>query len=330
MNRTWDEKAKCEKNDEMAMLSQVAHMYYDLGMLQPEIAKALFFSRSKVSRILKKAQDVGIVEIKVKRYLSRMTSYERKLEETFGLQTAIVLNNYGDDRENSDEALVNYAAMYISDRLKGERILGITGSHLVTKTVHKLKKVHDCNLKVVQTIGATINHDISGDLVNYIVQTYDGKAYFLNTPVYVDDLYAKEVLLRDPAVTETFSLFRRCDLLLMGIGRFDLRGDMPLWFGYMTERHRQEMASKGAVGSVCAMFYDINGQLLDCEWNKKCITMPWHDVANTRQRIAIARGQGKVKSILGALRGHLTDVLVTDMTTATAVLELQNKLSAEK
>lgn len=330
MNRTWDEDAKREKNDEMAMLSQVAHMYYDLGMLQPDIARALFFSRSKVSRMLKKAQDVGIVEIRVKRYLSRMPSYERKLEETFGLKTAIVLNNYGDDRENSDEALVNYAAMYISGKLKGERVLGITGSHLVTKTVHKLKKVHECNLKVVQTIGATINHDISGDLVNYIAQTYDGKAYFLNTPVYVDDLYAKEVLLRDPAVTETFSLFKRCDLLLMGIGRFDLHGDMPLWFGYMTERHRQEMESKGAVGSICALFYDINGQLLDSEWNRKCITIPWHDIANASQRIAIARGQSKVKSILGALRGHLTDVLVTDMTTAAAVLEMQSVLSAKE
>ena len=53
-------------------------------------------------------------------------------------------------------------------------------------------------------------------------------------------------------------------------------------------------------------------------------------MANAGQRIAIARGESKVKAILGALCGHLTDVLVTDMTTAAAVLEMQSVLSVER
>lgn len=48
-------KRSAAEHREYAVISQVAHMYYDLNMLQPEIAEKLFFSRSKVSRMLKQA-----------------------------------------------------------------------------------------------------------------------------------------------------------------------------------------------------------------------------------------------------------------------------------
>ena len=51
--------------EKLALYSQVAHMYYEQGMQQPEIAEKLYFSRSKVCRILQKAQEMGIVDIKV-------------------------------------------------------------------------------------------------------------------------------------------------------------------------------------------------------------------------------------------------------------------------
>lgn len=327
MDGAFDQWMDIEKSEGIAMLSQVAHMYYDLGMLQPEIAERLFFSRSKVSRMLKKAQDLGIVEIKVKRYLGRVEGYERKLQSLFGLKQAIVMTSFDKgDIEDSEDGLTNYAAMYVSSRLKGECVLGITGSHTVTKVINKMKKVHDCNLKVVQTIGATISKDMSGDLVNFIANTYGGAAYFLNTPVYVDDLYVKESLLRDPAVMEAMALMSRCNLLLMGIGKFDVSGDMPNWSGYMTARHREEMDRLGAVGSLCAQFFDIDGRLLNSDWNQKCITIPWEDMKHAELRVAVACGRSKVFSILGALRGKLVDVLFTDNVTAAHVIEEQQRL----
>ena len=57
------------REDKLAIYSQVAHMYYELGMMQPEIAEKLYFSRSKVSMILKKSQELGIVYINLKKYL---------------------------------------------------------------------------------------------------------------------------------------------------------------------------------------------------------------------------------------------------------------------
>lgn len=315
------------KEDNLAIYSQVAHMYYELGMLQPEIAEKLYFSRSKVSRILQKAQDIGIVDIKVKHYLSRVHSYENDLKERFGISNPVILSSFeGDQESNAMEGLTNYAALYISNRLKGDCIFGITGSHNVTKTVHMLRKQHDCNLKVVQTIGASINQDMSAPLVDFLANTFEGKAYFLNTPVYVDDLAVKDKLMQDQAVTEAMFLMKKCDLMLMSIGNFDTNGDMPTWWGYMTEKHRIELRKKGAVGSICAQFFDINGKWIDCEWNRKCISIPWEYMRKAKERIVIAHGPSKVRGILGALRGSLIDVLITDTITAAAVLDMQDKI----
>lgn len=315
------------REDKLAIYSQVAHMYYELGMMQPEIAKRLYFSRSKVSRILQKAQDLGIVDIKVKHYLSRVRFYENELKEKFGISNPIVLTSFeGDQTSNAYEGMSNYAALYISGKLKGDCVFGITGSHNVTKTVHMLRKQHDCNLKVVQTIGASINQDMSAELVDFLANTFDGKAYFLNTPVYVDDLAVKEKLMRDAAVADAMRLMKKCDLMLMSIGTFDVNGDMPNWWGYMTEQHRIELKRKGAVGSICAQFFDIDGKWIDCDWNRKCISIPWENLSRAGEKIVIAHGPSKVSGILGALRGGLIDVLITDTITAAAVLEKQDRL----
>lgn len=315
------------KEDKLAIYSQVAHMYYELGMLQPEIAEKLYFSRSKVSRILQKAQDIGVVDIKVRHYLSRVRSYENELKSRFGIGDPVVLTSFeGDDASNAMEGLTNYAALLISDKLKGERVLGITGSHNVTKTVHLLRKRHECKLKVVQTIGASINQDMSADLVEFLANTFGGKAYLLNTPVYVDDLAVKDRLMRDPAVTAAMHLMKKCDLILMSVGMFDPNGDMQNWWGYMTERHRIELKQKNAAGSICAQFFDIDGNWIDCDWNRKCISIPWEYLEMAKEKIVIAHGPTKVRGILGALRGNLIDVLITDTLTAAAVLELQDKL----
>ena len=60
-----ESETSAAKHREYALISQVAHMYYDLDMLQPEIAAKLYFSRSKVSRMLTQAKKLGIVEIRV-------------------------------------------------------------------------------------------------------------------------------------------------------------------------------------------------------------------------------------------------------------------------
>ena len=50
------------------ILATVANLYYNSEMTQNEIADRLYTSRSKISRMLKEARELGIVEISIRNH----------------------------------------------------------------------------------------------------------------------------------------------------------------------------------------------------------------------------------------------------------------------
>lgn len=316
------------KEKEYVIISQVAYMYYVQNMLQPEIAKKLFFSRSKVSRLLKQSRELNLVEIKVKRILNRVEPIEKKLCETFNLQEAVVVSSFDDDSDVLN-TLTDFAALYVSKLLKGDCILGITNGHTINRLVEKLQKLHECNIKVLQLMGSASNTHISlesMDLVNRVAATFSGTGHFLNTPLYIDDLYAKNILLRDRAVQEVFDLMQQCNIILTGIGGMrDASEYNTDGYGYKKQKHIDELIAKNAVGSICAQYFDVDGQYINCEWNAKCIAMPFDSLLKNNMTIGIAAGKSKTLPILGALRGRVIDVLITDANTASDVLTRNEK-----
>ena len=85
---------KEKESDELAVIAEVASMYYEHDIPQNVIAEKMFFSRAKVSRLLKKAREQGIVEIIIRFPLERVVTLERTLCEVFGLKDAVVIKNY--------------------------------------------------------------------------------------------------------------------------------------------------------------------------------------------------------------------------------------------
>src|SRR5690554_5239485 len=71
------------------ILVKVAYMYYDGNMTQQEIADKLGVSRPSVSRLLQKARQSGVVEIKIS-YEGSFAKLEDALEKKFNLREAII------------------------------------------------------------------------------------------------------------------------------------------------------------------------------------------------------------------------------------------------
>ena len=76
---------------------------------------------------------------------------------------------------------------------------------------------------------------------------------------------------------------------------------------------------------MCAQHYDINGQLLDVELNKRVIGIGLESLRSIDTVIAIAGSEEKARAILGAIRGQYIDVLITDDQAATKILELNEQ-----
>ena len=73
------------------LLYRIAQSYYIDGLTQKQIANRFGLSRPKVSRLLQRGRDNGIITINLLPPPNGMADLEHKLECKFGLQEAVVV-----------------------------------------------------------------------------------------------------------------------------------------------------------------------------------------------------------------------------------------------
>ena len=124
-------------------------------------------------------------------------------------------------------------------------------------------------------------------------------------------------------------MMKQCDLGTFGIGSLEL--DYSTFFnaGYLVLDEMKGLTVHGAVGNVCGLFFDIDGEPTARDFQSRSMTISKRDLLTMPTRIGIAGGAGKIQAILGAVRGKYINVLVTDDITAAAVLELDNQLNTK-
>ena len=114
-------------DEELAVIAEVARMYYIEGMSQLDIANMLFFSKAKVSRALRIAREEGIVEFHINYPLKRSMRLESELKRRFGLQEALVVTDLYSN-QNTDisiKRIGEMAASYLDEILKDGDTIGL-------------------------------------------------------------------------------------------------------------------------------------------------------------------------------------------------------------
>ena len=72
-----DNYDKMSVQEKWYILAMVANLYYNGNLTQSQIANRIFTSRSKVSRLLKEAREMGLVEIYIREPWERELWYEQ-------------------------------------------------------------------------------------------------------------------------------------------------------------------------------------------------------------------------------------------------------------
>ncbi len=91
----------------------------------------------------------------------------------------------------------------------------------------------------------------------------------------------------------------------------------------MTSPMFQELCEKGAVGAMFARFFDQNGREIDCDWNRRCVSISLPQVQNVPDAVLIASGTQKASAVSCAIKSGIIDTLITDGTTASVILGLK-------
>jgi len=321
--------SRTPSNSRDVLLADVAEMYFKDGLTQAEIAREINLTRSMVSRMLTEAREKKIVKIEIVRRFNYDTDLQQALTKTFNLQGAVVFHSPEVSRQRYLTYLGAVAARVLKPYLEEkDLIVGTAWGTTLGATIESLDVEKTEGVKVVQLVGALGERNLIFDghqVVHQLAEKLDGQVYYLNVPYIVDKPETVESLMTVQGVQETMQQMKECELGLFGIGSTDLDYSTFYNAGYLVLDEMRGLAVHGAVGNVCGLYFDIQGNPTAREFQRRSITIRKRDLVTIPLRIGIAGGEGKTAAILGALRGKYINHLITDSRAASEILRLRKK-----
>lgn len=314
--------------EERRLMAKVAHLYYDNGLKQSEIAEQLDLSQASVSRLLKRAEEDHIVHISVSIPTGVYPDLEEAIQKQYGLKEVIVADCTQDDDPHILRALGAAAAFYLESTLKRGEVVGISSwSSTLLHMVDAMRPINrKLNTRVIQILGGIGNPaaQIHATRLNErLADLIDGETHFLPAPGVVGSAEAREVLLNDPYVKTTIESFGTVTLALVGIGSLEPSKLLASSGNVFGQEELELLRKAGAVGDICMQFYDATGHPTQTSLNERVIGMSLEQLAKAERTVGIAGGRRKVTAIHGAMEGRWINILITDRFTAEYLLQKQ-------
>ena len=301
---------------------KICYLYYQEEKTQEEISDLFGVSRFKISRTLKEAKRKGYVTITINDPVDDLTEIEIKLANKFDIEQAIVVKINEFSEKTALDQVAEAAARYLGKIVGNYHIMGVTWGYTVYHVVNKLIPIEVNHLTLVQIGGGlgTIEGTDNNMLTMMLGQKLGAKAQVIPAPIIVRNRSLRDTLFKEKKIQQTLEIAKKADLVLFGVGLIGREG--LLWqSGFLKDADTVKLRKAGAVGAICGRFFDAGGQKCWGELDDRTIGLNLAELRNIRHKICIASGKEKIDAILGALRGKLLNVLVTDERTAVSLLK---------
>lgn len=310
-------------NEQKSFITKIAWDYYINNFTQQEIADRFQISRLKVTRLLQKARDMGIVKITIELDGDYYFEKEEQLKKLLNIPRVIITPT-GADQDSTENSLGLLGARRLNRMLSSDDVLGVAWGktlYAVAKNLKPVRKQGDERIQVVQLLGGlSVSDKINPDeIVKMFAKNLDAKAFVMNVPAIVSSRIAREILLEDAAIKPIFEKARSCSVCLLGIGNLSENSSLYMSGAYSVE-DMAELKALGAVGDIISRPFDIRGNLINHPVTERIMAIPLEEIRKIENRIAIAFGKDKISAIIGASRGGFINELITDEETASLMI----------
>lgn len=307
-------------------LTQIATLYYIDGQTQDELSRRFGISRATVGRVLKRAQELGIVEIRVHHHPTKTVDLEAQLIERFGISRALLSVDHKDpDKQRA--LLGGLVATYLERTLSDGAIVAVGMGRNVSAVSEHAMSATQRHCTFVCAIGGSYRGGESMNpdhICRRLAARYGGESETLYAPAMVGDAALRRALVDNDTVRHTLDKARRADIALVGVGDMSEESNM-VRMGWFTAQEIAEAKRSGTVGDVMGYdFIDIHGLPSLAPIQGRVVGLHTGDLQRIPNVIAIAAENTKVTALLGALRTGSIDTLATTASNAMAVLHLDD------
>lgn len=300
-----------------ALMAQVARLHYVEEQPHTEIGAALGISRFKVARYLARARDEGVVTITIHDVGLPDPALSARLAEALGLQSCLVIRSHG-DQDNVRQQIGAAAADLLASTVRPGEVLGVTWGRTLTSTTSQLTTLP--RVTVVQLTGF-----VSGELgaspieiIRHTTQRAGGSVYPIFSPLFVQDADTAENLKQHPDIAQAMSLFPAVTTAVLSVGSWDppitqVREVLP-------PQDVEHATRMGCVADIAGILVRADGQLVDPEFQRRCVSISYDELTAVPRVIGVAGGAEKADAVRAVVRAGLITSAVVDHELAEAAL----------
>ena len=297
-------------------------LYYVGGMTQDQIAAELGVSRQRAQRLVSRAMAEGLIHVRLNHKIGTCLDLESDLKARFGLSRCRVAAGLGEGAD-PNRAIAAAAASELERflRMPDPLVIGLGTGRALRAMADAMTPMEAVHHRLVSLTGNIAPNGSASffDVVMRIADKVHAAHYPMPVPVISPTPEENAAFHALAPVKRVLDLARSADVVFVGVGQ--MSADAPLRAdGFVTPTELIEMQAAGAVGEVAGWVYDSQGTYLDVGTNKRTGGVR---VAPSAQRnsVGIAAGASKVPAIWGALKSGIINGLVTDESTARALLK---------
>ncbi|MCI6858823.1 MAG: winged helix-turn-helix transcriptional regulator [Eubacterium sp.] len=302
---------------------RIAKMYYELHYNQLEIAQKEGISKSSVSRILKSAMDMGVIEVRIKDSVFMESELEDALISRFPLLKRAVIVP---DLVNNPQILMQDVCAALADDLpryiKNNSVIGVTWGHVLGVLSKQLPKMKRKGVSVIQLTGGysrAVFESGALDVLKNFVDSVGGTGYQIPAPAMVDKPFIVEALKQDSQIGEILRMAQVCQTAIFSVGNLE-RPSIVYEMGLIDEKDYRDFSKRGAVGDCCSHFINKDGEIFDEEIDARVVGASLETIKKIPNKLLIAVGKQKAKILAAALKGGLADSLYIDEPTAEEIV----------
>ncbi len=304
----------------------IASLYYYDDVTQEELSRRFGMSRARISRLLKRAREEGVVEIRVHHQPGVRADLEQEFIRRFGIDRLLVAVDQRDpqgQRLAVGSLVASHLVRTLSDGMIVATGMGRNVAAVAEAVVPSVRRA----VTFVSAIGGsarageTMNPDHIG---RRLAVRFGGDSETLYAPALVANMMLRDALYQNETVKMVLDRARRADVALVGIG--DLSEDSNMVrMGWFSPQEVAEARLSGTIGDIMGYdFIDIQGQPSTTEMQGRVIGLNTRDLLRIPDVVAIASENTKAAAILGALRTGVINTLATSSTNARTIIRLDD------
>lgn len=296
-------------------------LYYVAQNTQDEIAEKMGVSRQSAQRLVALAMRERLVKFRLDHPIANCLDLAQRMRNRFGIAFCEVTLA---DPTSDDPALgiAQVAAAEMENRLasKDPIVMALGTGREIRGAVEQLSPMNCPHHKVVSLVGnlAPDGSASFNEVIMRIADTIKAPHYPMAVPVVATSEAERDILCAQSPIRSNIELARSATVAFVGIGELDNAPPL-LTDGFITNSELELLQTAGAAGEIVGWAFDGTGQLLRGQTNDRVASVPLLQPP-TYPMIGVARGPRKLRAIHAALAGNWITGLITDETTAEALL----------